>query len=204
MRITRRASGEIIEIDARRLNSGTLEVEGYELTASWRGDTPIGRVEVLWDSTYTADYLFELPRGAPVRSGVGNYYRWEPGFRIRSNLDVAWRRDAWSAAVGLRWYSALDEACVAPVFAGFAQLCSSPDIASPTHFGQAENRIGSRTYVDLQLGYELPWSGRATVGLNNAFDRDPPIAYSAFANSFDPSYPIPGRFWYLRWEQVFD
>jgi len=41
------------------------------------------------------------------------------------------------------------------------------------------------------------------VGVNNVTDRDPPFAYSAFANTFDPQYPVPGRFWYVMYMQKF-
>ncbi len=41
------------------------------------------------------------------------------------------------------------------------------------------------------------------MGVNNAFDRDPPLSYTTFANSFDPQYEIPGRFFYMRYNQKF-
>jgi len=37
----------------------------------------------------------------------------------------------------------------------------------------------------------------------NAFDRSPPVAYSAAANSYFPDYDVPGRFWYVRYRQGF-
>jgi outer membrane receptor protein involved in Fe transport len=195
-RTTRDARGELLEVDARQLNSGGLTVEGYDLTAGYRIDTDAGLFELLWDSTYYSEYTFEVPRGSGERSAVGHLFFLEPGFRVRSNLDLAWQRGDWSAAVGIRYYSGLDEACnPAPAAAG---LCSSPDIASPVFNGGPENRLGSRTYVDLQAGWNTPWNVRTVVGVHNVFDRDPPVSYSGTINSFDPSYPIPGRFWYLQ------
>ncbi|WP_425525055.1 hypothetical protein [Xanthomonas citri] len=41
------------------------------------------------------------------------------------------------------------------------------------------------------------------LGLNNVFDRDPPVALSASANSFDSAYAIPGRYSYLQYTQRF-
>ena len=41
-----------------------------------------------------------------------------------------------------------------------------------------------------------------SIGVNNAFDRDPPVSYVAF-NSYDPGYDIPGRIWYANWRQRF-
>ncbi|MBK9655154.1 MAG: TonB-dependent receptor [Rhodanobacteraceae bacterium] len=195
-RTQRDARGELIEVDGRLLNSGGLSVEGYDLSAGYRIDTDAGRFELMWDSTYYSEYAFEVPRGSGERSAVGHLFFLEPGFRLRSNLDLAWQREAFSAAVGIRYYSGLDEACLPA--AATAGLCSSPDIASPVFNGGPENHLGSRTYVDLQAGWNSPWQVRTVVGVHNVFDRDPPVAYSGISNSFDPSYPIPGRFWYLQ------
>jgi len=197
------ASGELLRVDARNLNSGELRVEGYDLTVNYRFDTRAGRFSILWDSTYTAEYVLESPRGSGLRSVPGNNFAFEPGFRIRSNLDLAWERGDWGAAAGLRYYSPLDEGCFAPADAGYVELCSSPDVVSPIYFGYPENRLGSRTYLDLQASWNAPWNARVTAGVQNATDRDPPVSYTAFANSFDPAYPIPGRFWYASYTQKF-
>jgi iron complex outermembrane receptor protein len=197
-RTTRSASGELQSVDARRLNSGLLAVEGWDLTARWRREARLGLFELVWDSTYTSRYDTEIPRGAPARSAVGNNVAREPGFRIRSNLDLAWRRGNWSAAAGVRWYSGLDEPCIGPVESGRSELCSHPDVVNRQFPPSPENRLGARTYVDLQASWAAPWGSQVSLGLNNAFDRDPPVSYSGVANSFDPTYPVPGRFWYLR------
>lgn len=192
-RTSRSASGELLQVDGRLLNSGQLKVQGYDLTAGYRIDTDLGQFDLIWDSTYYTDYRFEVPRGSGERSAVGHLYPYEPGFRRRSNLDLAWQRGSFSAALGLRYYSKLDEPCTNSARAGRLDLCSSPDSATPVFAGQPENRLGSRTYVDLQGGWDTPWNSRLVIGVLNAFDRDPPVSYSALANSFDPSYPIPGR-----------
>ena len=203
-------TGDLLRVDSRILNSGTLSTEGYDFTLRYRLDTGYGRFSLVWDSTYVAEYRFEVPRGAGERSAVGNNFTFEPGFRIRSNLDLAWERGDFGAALGLRYYSPLDEACFGPgnvaFFNGnpeYLALCSSPDVASPTHFGYPENRLGSRTYADVQGHWNTPWNGRITLGVQNVGDRDPPVSYAAFANSFDPAYPIPGRFWYASYSQKF-
>jgi iron complex outermembrane receptor protein len=70
-------------------------------------------------------------------------------------------------------------------------------------FGGPENHLGSVTYWDLQGTWDTPWDGRITLGVNNIFEREPPVSYSAFANSFDPKYDVPGRFWYVSYSQKF-
>jgi iron complex outermembrane recepter protein len=58
-------------------------------------------------------------------------------------------------------------------------------------------------YVDLQASWDAPWNARITGGVRNVTDEDPPVAFSTFANSFDPNYEIPGRFWYVQYSQKF-
>jgi iron complex outermembrane recepter protein len=49
-------------------------------------------------------------------------------------------------------------------------------------------KIGSVTYHDLQLGYQLDNGlGRLVFGARNVLGKAPPVSVSAFANSFDPT-----------------
>lgn len=201
-RTFRNASGELLIVDARALNSGVLDTEGYDLSIGQQFDTGIGVFEVRWESTYIDRYDFEVPRGADLQSGVGLLNFFEPGFRVRSNLNLSWQRGAWSLAAGIRYYAELEEACLTAARAGRPDLCSDPDATSPLDGESPVNRLGSRTYVDLQAEWRTSHDGRVLVGVNNAFDRDPPVSYSS-ANSFDPAYPIPGRNWYLEYVQKF-
>ena len=54
----------------------------------------------------------------------------------------------------------------------------------------------------MQLSYRIDWMQGMTLsaGINNLFDKDPPICLSCSLNGYDPSnYDIPGgRAWYLR------
>ncbi len=202
-RTLRDANGELLFLDARLLNSGALDVEGYDFSASYRFDSAIGRFSIRWDSSYYSRYETEVPRGSGRRSALGHSFFLEPGFRLRSNLQLAWDYQDWSAALGLHYYSALDEACSTPVRSGRTDLCSRPEVDSSTYPGFGENDLPSRTYVDAQIGWQTPWQGRIVLGAQNLFDRDPPVSYSSTFNSFDPAYPIPGRFWYLQLNQRF-
>ena len=85
----------------------------------------------------------------------------------------------------------------------FVTLCSSPEIQSATYNGEPENEIDDRWYFDLQASWDAPWDAEVRGGVQNVLDEDPPISYSTFANSFDPQYPVPGRFFYVSWSQRF-
>jgi len=65
------------------------------------------------------------------------------------------------------------------------------------------NELAETWNFDVQASWDSPWNARLTAGIRNVFDEDPPVSFSTFAGSFDPSYEVPGRFWYLRYRQTF-
>jgi iron complex outermembrane receptor protein len=105
----------------------------------------------------------------------------------------------------VRYYSAQTEKCTGSNFTGgnFALLCSDKDRIGLGGKPDPRNAIPSATYTDLSAYWKTPWNGQITLGVNNAFDRDPPKSYTTFANTFDPQYEIPGRFFYMRYNQKF-
>lgn len=177
-----------------------------------------------WNANYV-DYFGEIGRpapGSPLPDGAiahgntvglnsaseslfGVIWRW------RSQLQLAWNRARWSASITARSFSAITEDCSLVVNTadflgqpGLIRLCSGEG-ATRLIDGLVVpyNRIGSVTYTDVEAAWQAPWQGRLELGIRNALDRNPPVAYSAFANSFFPDYDIPGRFLYLRYRQAF-
>ena len=63
--------------------------------------------------------------------------------------------------------------------------------------------MASTTYHDISGYWNAPWNAKIVLGVNNAFDKDPPFSATAFANSFDAQYEVPGRFYYMRYTQKF-
>lgn len=222
-------SGAVSSVLATAQNlPGGLETEGVDAGLSYRRSTDHGDFRIVWDNAYVGYYgeLHQpargaiLPDGSPAQGNIVSDNRNPGGFyavvwRLRSNLSLAWRRDDWSASLGARYFSRGDEDCSVVTdtafFAGdpgLERLCSNPgrvlDIGNTGEPVPApENRIGSVTYFDLEAGWQAPWEARVTVGLRNAFDRDPPVSYAAFANSFIPDYDVPGRYWYMSYRQSF-
>jgi len=204
---------------------GGIETAGYDIAIAYRRDTPIGRLGLRWNTNYV-DYLGEIGRPAPgstladgskafgnevglnspTTSGLfGVVWRW------RSQLQLTWERARWSASITGRYFSALTESC--ENVADAANALGDPDLLRLCSGGSATrliggvpepfNHVGSVTYTDVEVGWEALWRGRLTVGIRNALDRNPPVAYSAYANSFFPDYDLPGRFYYLSYRQKF-
>jgi iron complex outermembrane receptor protein len=211
--ITRGPGGEILDLFAGTGNAavGGFEIEGYDFTVEYRFDTDFGKFRINWDNAYVSYYgdLGQPEAGDILADGsesngnlVGVYLnRLNFAHRLKSNISTNWQLGDWGATLTARYLSALDENCDLPVFFGNPGLCSNPN-GSP-QFPDGENVIDDTWYFDLQGTWDAPWNGRVTAGIRNLLDEDPPFAYSTFANSFDPSYDIPGRFWYVSYSQKF-
>ena len=130
----------------------------------------------------------------------------------RYNLGVDWNYGNWSAAWNVYLIGKVYEVCanstavlygVSKVNAGW---CSDPTAgavaATPTTPKippRGLNEIGTTIYHDVQASYTVPaWSTTFTMGVQNLFDKQPPIAMTAFADSTLPMYRVPGRFFYAR------
>lgn len=189
---TRLADGSINQLLSVPSNRTIIEVEGYDLTLNYRlPETSWGRFSLTWDTTYMASVEFD-------RDGdnlVGEYFDQNNNWRIRSNLLARWELGDWGATWASRFYSKQDEDCGTMVYYGWGELCSDE--------ANEENRIGGTTYHDASVYWNSPWNAKVTIGVNNILDKDPPVSYSTFANSFDPQYEVPGRFLYLQYNQKF-
>ncbi len=204
--ITRAASGEIISFFDTATNIGTTDVRGFDLGLNYAlPELDFGRFSLAWDTTYLSDYVQEVPGAGPPDNLVGeaDTANFVVTWRVRSKLDLRWNSGNWNARLGARFFSSVDDTCTS-VEAGIVGLACS-DGARTDGDGNAapEHRIGAVTYFDGQVGYELPWQASIAIGGNNLFRKDPPLAPAAFGNSFDPSYDIPGSFYYLRYTQKF-
>jgi iron complex outermembrane receptor protein len=118
------------------------------------------------------------------------------------------KRGSWGATWQVRYISRIEEDCS---FAVDPQnQCSQPfgtrnvdGLASNGLERTAINEFKAMVYNDLQVRWAAPWKASVRVGVRNIFDNDPPVSIATFANSFDPSYDVPGRFWYVRYTHVF-
>ena len=215
------ATGAITNITDLLQNAAFgFETAGYDVDINYARDSAIGRFTARWHTNYV-DYIGEIGRpkpGAVLADGsiaFGNTVGMNLGglyntvWRWRSQLQVAWERDAWSASVTAAYFSHIDEDCSVVTRTASAlhepalrNLCSNPDqtivlgdVTRPL------NRVASVTFTDVEASWSAAWHAVITIGLRNAFDRSPPVAYSAFVNSFFPDYDVPGRFWYVRYRQ---
>lgn len=157
---------------------------------------------------------------------VGEYANQDNAWRIRSNLMTRWELGDFGASWYIRYYDDQEEDCQSFENYGLGELCTDLDrnVSVPTDsltnpngvwdgagvngdfldvVPAAQHHIGSTTYHDVSAYWNAPWNATITLGVNNVFDKNPPVAFNSFANSFDPQYEVPGRFYYMRYSQSF-
>lgn len=201
-----------------------IQTQGYDLALSYRRQTSLGNFSARWNTNYVT-YFGELGKPAPGTeladgsTAFGNIVGTNSAttglfgvvWRWRSQVQLAWDRAPWSASITGRYFSHINEDCTIVIKTAqrvddpsLRDLCSSPD--QPFIIGGQPvpgNHVGSVTFTDIQGSWDSPWRARISLGIRNALDRSPPVAYSAYTNSFFPDYDLPGRFWYASYRQKF-
>ncbi|AXK71351.1 TonB-dependent receptor [Lysobacter sp. TY2-98] len=210
---SRSAGGVVNSLLSSGVNIGANNIEGWDLTANYRlPEQSWGKLSFTLDTTYQSlnesdndgDGDIDALDGGSV---VGEYQDRNNNWRIRANLMTRWEKGDFGATWFTRYYSRQDEPCRFIGSAndlGFGQLCNKATVngAGIVQPG-SENSIGGTTYTDVSAYWKAPWNAKVTLGVNNVFAKDPPTAFTAFANSFDPQYEVPGRFFYLSYNQKF-
>jgi iron complex outermembrane receptor protein len=198
--VTRDTTGTILDLRQSSFNLDSGEVEGYDFAVSYAmPETSWGKFSFQFDNTYqTKNDLF----------GTVGEYNGAPTWRLRSNLVTSWQKGDFDAAWTMRYYSALDEDCDGGNYFEYGitpqELCNNDIRDANGRFLRFENRIGSRIYHDVQVGWKTPWNGKVLAGARNIFAKDPPITRNSFAGSFDGSYDLPeGGLFYVQYNQKF-
>jgi iron complex outermembrane receptor protein len=113
------------------------------------------------------------------------------------NLGIGWNYGSWAAQWNVSLIGRMYEQCSDSL----AATLSPPPWSWCSDNADNLNELGTTVYNDVQGSYTVSsWNTTFTVGIQNLFDKSPPIASTAFGNSFFPSggYRTPGRFFYGR------
>ncbi|GAB1596549.1 TonB-dependent receptor [Lysobacter sp. PAGU 2638] len=210
---SRSPGGTINSLLSSGINIGANNVEGWDLTANYKlPEQAWGKLSFSLDATYQslnesdndADGDIDAADGNSI---VGQYFDRNNNWRIRGNLMTRWEKGDFGATWFTRYYSRQTEPCRfigGHNDYGFGELCNDATVnASGIVQAGSKNTIGGTTYNDVSVYWKAPWNAKVTLGVNNVFAKDPPTAFTAFANSFDPQYEVPGRFFYMSYNQKF-
>lgn len=180
-RISRGANGQLTAIDSSDVNVALLRVRGVDVGARYGFDLGTGRVSLDYAGDIVTSQSQKNGEAAPTIQCAGRFgatcgletRRALPKYRHR--VTAGWREQE---GVSLR--------------ATWRMLGAVRDDA-PTVF--AVERIGTQNYFDLAASFDATEDFTFVVGVENLFDRRPPLAgtNAADANTFPASYDVIGR-----------
>ena len=192
--IHRLPSGQVFIISMPTENLGRLDTSGVDFGFRYRlpqfnvfGVNP-GNFGLDFNSTYIAKYNNNPAPGFPVpvdhnagiyTSQFGNFARW------RALVGLNWNLGPWDAVWRVRYIGHISVPTV------------DQGSGAPYTF-----HFGAYTYNDFSLGYEIaPINTKLQVGVNNAFDKQPPIFTQGVvinANTDVSTYDVLGRYYFVN------
>lgn len=186
--------GALTLLDVSRINYGTLDTRGVDLSASYLLDSSFGRfragMAATWVGKYETHDLPGLPTSDQVNEAslLGTIPRW------RGVASLAWEHGALGLGTNARYMSAYDDV----------------DIVTNKRTGR---KLPGQIQFDLQGTVEIKkFSGKGfpgvaglklTAGILNVADEEPPFSRSS-GNGYDITQgDIRGRFYYANFSAGF-
>ncbi|MEO8675912.1 MAG: TonB-dependent receptor [Casimicrobiaceae bacterium] len=179
-------------VDGLNQNLGSYKTTGIDFTLNW--NTPIknyGSASVSFNATYLDTFITQPLPGGDSYDCAGLY-----GVTCGTPLPV-WRhklQGIWntpwnvSAALTWRYFSSVD----------IDTTSSNPLLVGDTV--PITSKLSAQNYIDLALQWNVDKNWSIRGGINNVFDRDPPIASSLIAgppygngNTYPQVYDALGR-----------
>ncbi len=201
--VIRNASGILLRILPDLANADSAEVNGMDLTVSYRWDNDWGSWRVGAQSAWARTYDVQI--GGNTIDAIGSYNftnnvaRPLPEWKV--NLSASWSRDNHRLYALARYIDEVDEDIplgTAGFFAAVARLAGNDTIANDMADGVIEDMIT----VDLQYNYNFGETAffsdtNVTVGIQNIFDEEPPVV--SYITAYDPRlHDARGRIFFMR------
>ena len=191
----------ITDILDLNVNIGGIVTAGYDVAAHYKfPSTSAGDFKLGVDWTFLKFFHQIVPNTssstgfstnelAGTTTGFGGFPK------QRGNVSLIWNYGDLSASWNMQYIHTLYEPCSAAMLAD--KLCSNVDTVTATN---SFNHLGKTIYHDVQGTYHVDdLNTDFTLGVRNLFDKQPPTADRAAANSFLPAfYRVPGRELYGR------
>ncbi|MEP6343433.1 MAG: TonB-dependent receptor [Maricaulaceae bacterium] len=175
--IQRQPGGLIDFISLQAQNVASIENTGIDILARYGFEfSDWGNFNVTYNSTINLDNNFTAFEGADVITCAGEFGTTcgEPDPTYRHRTTGGWDKGPFSAQVVWRLVGSVD------------------DDAPGTNF---VDEIGTFHYFDASASWDLTDNYAITVGMNNVFDRNPPVIgdNDEQANTFPATYDVFGR-----------
>jgi iron complex outermembrane receptor protein len=168
-------------VQGTNANLGKYKTDGIDFTANWlQPITSWGSVGVNFAGTWVNEFIKQPAPGFPSYDCAGLFGTTclTPIPQWRSRLQGIWNTP-WNVNAALTWryISAVD----------LDLSTSDPSLAGD--FGPSDQHIGSFNYFDLALQWNATKNFTIRGGINNIFDKDPPLVSSTGAQVGGGPYP---------------
>ena len=201
--VVRNASGILLRLTPDFANADSAEIDGLDLTASYRFDNDWGNwrvgVQAAWAMTYDVDV------GGTTFDGIGSYNFTNPLARplpeFKINGTVSWSKDNHRVFAIARWIDEVEEDIPAGT-AGFFKTVTAAAGNASTANDMADGKIEDMLTVDVQYNYSLGETGflsdsNVSLGIQNIFDEEPPVV--SYITGYDPRlHDARGRLFFVR------
>jgi iron complex outermembrane receptor protein len=182
-------------------NGGTIDTSGIDLQVDWGFDADMVGMPANWGGatinlvvSRLLDYKLQDTPGVPELNYVGTVNYFGGGIslgqtfpKMRAVLNTQWNVDKFSLAIRTRF------------------IDSMKNRASVQFPGESSfTGVGSVTYWDVAAAWRFMEKSELRIGLNNAFDKQPPTYAPNVQSGTDPStYDVIGRRAFARFEVQF-
>ena len=185
-------AGQVLEYLQPTENLGVLMTDGVDFGVKYAiRNTPIGSWRFSADFTHVNAFISAPGQGAAAVNYAGQYSR------LYGN-DTKWR-GLMSASWG--WHGA--EAMITEQWIGKLDIPNGDPSPAPLSSNLA---IPNIYYTNVEVGYNFVTNTHVQFGIQNAFNRQPPLFYSnnvTNANTDVSTYDVIGRRWYVGFTQKF-
>ena len=189
--VERTASGGLQVVRGAKTNAALNNVSGVDFAAKYEFSVDnYGEFITSFDMTYYTKDEFAASAGSTPSESFG-WYNGQADFRWRANAGVLWLYQDITTSLNFRFLDDNKDDCWLSYYLGLEDQCSNPDDANDGgDYGY--NLMKVDFYTDLQVSYQYSDSISMFIGARNLFGEEPPLAYDAFAQSFDYAWDIPG------------
>lgn len=171
-------------------NFGTLEVRGLDFGATYSFEALGGRMAASFQGTYTMEYEQDPLNGlnpaavfdcaGRVNPSCGSLQDW------RHIASLRYSRDAYTASVRWRHFGSLD------------YIDNAGDPLDTDLLLAERGGVGTYNFIDLAGSASIGQNIELTLGINNIFDKEPPLVGATQANNANTlgGYDQAGRYFF--------
>lgn len=190
---TRMPGGNLNPPQNKLLNIGTVKTDGVDIKFNWSSpEWNWGQLTAALQSTRVFAFSQVDALGLVAQRKVGIEVTDSAIPAWQTNIQLGWMRGDFDVNWNVRYIAGVKEACANAIISSGIPGCTTSDDF---------HHLGATTYNDAQVSWKNAFALKGlklSLGVNNIFDRNPPICLTCSLNGYDAgTYDLPGRFWFV-------